>query len=271
MHEKKKIILLKLGGSLLTEKSVPFSIREDIIKSAVRQIINANKKLILIHGGGSFGHPFAKKYSISDGLDDSVPNQILGLTKTHQAMIKLNNYLINYFLELNYPVLSIQPSSIFINDHRVISNKFLDVIEATLELNILPILYGDIIIDKEGSFSILSGDQIILELCQSLTNYSVCKVIFAMESDGLYVVDENNSNDYKLVTQCYAEDLNALKLADLGKKIDVTGGIESKFDAIKSICKSKIPVKLINGLIEGYIYKSLKNQNLNCTNILINE
>ena len=97
-------------------------------------------------------------------------------------MIKLNNYLINYFLELNYPVLSIQPSSIFINDHRVISNKFLDVIEATLELNILPILYGDIIIDKEGSFSILSGDQIILELCQSLTNYSVCKVIFAMES-----------------------------------------------------------------------------------------
>jgi isopentenyl phosphate kinase len=92
-----------------------------------------------------------------------------------------------------------------------------------------------------------------------------------MESDGLYIVDEDNSENCKLVTECYSNELDRLNLADLGQKIDVTGGIKSKLNFIKTICKSKIPVQLINGLIEGYIHKSLKNQNLNCTNILINE
>ncbi|MBY9010293.1 MAG: isopentenyl phosphate kinase family protein [Candidatus Lokiarchaeota archaeon] len=271
MNNNKEIILLKLGGSLLTDKNKPFSIREDVVKSAIRQIIEANEKLILIHGGGSFGHPLAKKYSISKGFDKSIPNQILGLAKTHQAMNKFNTYLINHFLEQNYPVLSIQASSIFIKDSEITSTKSLDIIETALDLNIMPILYGDIILDKQGSFSIISGDQIILALSQNLKNYKVSKVVFAMESDGLYVVDKSNSDNCKLVSECYSNELDSLDLADLGQKIDVTGGIKGKLDFIRTICKSKIPVQLINGLIEGYIHKSLKNQNLNCTNILINE
>ncbi|MFX1288895.1 MAG: hypothetical protein ACFFFY_10115, partial [Promethearchaeota archaeon] len=88
---------------------------------------------------------------------------------------------------------------------------------------------------------------------------------------GLYIRAKEDSENYQLITQCYSNELDSLNLADLGQKIDVTGGIRSKVDVIKKICKSKIPVQLINGLVEGYIYKSLKNQNLNCTNILINE
>jgi len=271
LNNDKKIILLKLGGSLLTDKNKPFSIREEVVKSAVRQIIDAKEKLVLIHGGGSFGHPLAKKYNLSKGLDTTIPNQILGVAETHQSMVKFNNYIINNFLELNYPVLSIQPSSIFVKDSQVMLTKTLDAIETALDLNILPILYGDIILDKQGSFAIISGDQIIVELCEKLPNYSISKVVFAMESDGLYIEDNNNSENCKLVTECYSNELDRLKLADLGQKIDVTGGIRSKVKLIKKICKSKIQVQLINGLIEGYIYKSLKNQELNCTNILINE
>ena len=66
----------------------------------------------------------------------------------------------------------------------------------------------------------------------------------------------------------FAESLN---LADLGQKIDITGGIVGKLNYIKQICKCNIPVQLINGLKEGYIYKSLKNQKINCTNILIDK
>ena len=134
-----EIILLKLGGSLLTDKNKPFSIREDVVNSAIQQIINANEKLILIHGGGSFGHPLAKKYSISKGLDTSIQNQILGLAETHQAMNKFNSYLINLFLEKKYPALSIQASSIFLKDSQDISTNSIDIIETALDLNILPI------------------------------------------------------------------------------------------------------------------------------------
>jgi len=162
-------------------------------------------------------------------------------------MVKFNSYLIEQFLEKEYPVLSFQTSSMFTKDSEVISTKSLDVIEVALNLDIMPILYGDIILDKQGSFSIISGDQIILALSQKLNNYNISKVVFAMESDGLYIADENNNEDCKLVTECYSNELDRLNLADLGQKIDVTGGIKSKLNFIKIICKSKIPVQLING------------------------
>jgi len=271
LKAESSVILLKLGGGLLTDKNKPLSIREDIVKSAVKQIIEANEKIILIHGGGSFGHPLAKKYFISNGIDKTIPNQILGVAETHHAMIKFNSYLIEQFLESNYPVLSIQTSSIFIEKSNKISLESLDVLETALNLKIMPVLYGDIIFNRSGSFSILSGDEIILKLCENLKSYSISKVIFAMESDGLFKSDELGGNNCILLTECYSSELDDLHLADLGQKIDVTGGIKSKLTHIKKICKFKIPVQLINGLTEGYIYKALKNQKINCTNILIND
>jgi isopentenyl phosphate kinase len=271
VRDNNEIVLLKLGGSLLTDKDKPYSIREDVVKSAIQQIIDANKKLILIHGGGSFGHPLAKEYSISAGINSSIPHQILGLTKTHQSMNNFNSYLIDLFLKKEYPALSIQASSIFIKDSLKISTQSIDIIETALDLNILPILYGDIILDKQGSFSIISGDQIIFELCENLKKYQISKVIFVMETDGIYINDEDpNQKNLSLATKLYLGDLENLNLADLGQKIDVTGGIQGKINSIKEICKYNIPVQLLNGLKEGYIYKSLKNEMINCTNILIN-
>ena len=265
MKSNYEIILLKLGGSLLTDKNKPFSIREDVVRSVIQQIIDANKKIILIHGGGSFGHPLAKKYNISTGIDSSISNQILGLTETHQSMNKFNSRIINLFLEQKYPALSIQASSIFIKDSQIISTYSIDIIETALDLNILPILYGDIILDKKGSFSIISGDTIIFELCENLNKYSVSKVIFTMETDGLYIQD----NDEKsiLVTECNSNELDSLELAALGQKIDVTGGIRGKINAIKEICKYNIPVQIINGLENGNILKALKGQKIKCTEI----
>jgi isopentenyl phosphate kinase len=270
--KKNQIFLLKLGGSLLTDKNNPLSLREDVIKNVIQQIIDANKKIILIHGGGSFGHPLAKKYEISNGLNKTIPNQVFGLTETHQAMNKLNSYIINLFLEKKYPALSIQPSSIFIQDLETILTHSIDVIETALDLNILPILYGDIILDKCGSFSIISGDQIIFKLCENLKKYSIAKVIFTLEIDGIFIRDKEHDEEIiKLATEINVNQLDTLDLADLGEKIDVTGGIRGKINSIKKISKYNIPVLLLNGLKEGYILKTLNNKKINCTNIIITQ
>ncbi|MFW9949711.1 MAG: hypothetical protein ACFFKA_06260, partial [Candidatus Thorarchaeota archaeon] len=153
------------------------------------------------------------------------------------------------------------------NLKKIITNS-IDAIETTLDLNMLPILYGDIILDIGRSFSIISGDQIIFELCKNLKKYNISKVIFTMETDGLYVKDENDSNNYKLVEKCKSNELDTLNLADMGQKIDVTGGIRGKLDSIKKICEYNIPVQLINGLKKEYIYKSLKGQKIDCTVVI---
>jgi isopentenyl-diphosphate delta-isomerase len=261
---KKEIILLKLGGSLLTDKNKPFSLREDVLESCLSQIIESQKSIILIHGGGSFGHPIAKKYQISQGLNDSIKNQIIGLSKTHEAMNKFNSIIINKILDNGHSAISVQPSSIFVQDFNEIIFKSVDPIEKMLELGIIPVLYGDILMSWDSSFTILSGDKIILKLCEKIQNYKISKVIFAIEEDGIYIKD--NGND-KLALKLKSNDLTDLKLAKLDQKIDVTGGIRGKLDTIKEIIKFNIPVQIVNGIKNNNIFKALNNQYLECTTI----
>lgn len=267
LENKNKIIILKLGGSLLTDKNRPLSIREDVLEKAVQQIINSKERPILIHGGGSFGHPVAKKYNISKGLNSSINNQILGVAETHDAMNKLNTIIIKKFLEKDFPAISIQPSSIFLKNS-FLSLQSIEIIEKQLDLGILPVLYGDILFDKVGSFSIISGDNIALELCANLKKYKVSKVIFAIEKEGVYVNSEvKNTKEIKLATELSSYELDSLDLANLEEKIDVTGGIRGKINIIKEISKLNVPVQIINGLAENYILKALKNEYIVCTNI----
>ena len=123
---KDELIILKLGGSLITDKNKPFSIRSDILQKSIEQIINSKERLIVVHGGGSFGHPVAKKYRIANGFDISIDNQVFGLTKTHEAMINLNSIIIDNFLGHESPVISIQPSSIFLKKNTEIIFYLID-------------------------------------------------------------------------------------------------------------------------------------------------
>ncbi len=264
MKSNNEIFLLKLGGSLLTDKNEPLSLRDEVLENCINQIIESKKSIILIHGGGSFGHPIAKKYQISKGLNDAIEDQIIGLAKTHEIMNKFNSIIINKFLDKGYPAISIQPSSIFLKDFNQIKLKSIDPIEKLLELGIIPILYGDIILSWNSYFSILSGDQIILKLCEQIQNFKISKVIFAIEKDGIFIKDNGNE---KLALKLDSNNLDNLNLAELEQKIDVTGGMKGKLEIIKEIVKFNIPVQIINGLKNKNILKALLNQSLECTNI----
>ncbi|NVM36872.1 MAG: type 2 isopentenyl-diphosphate Delta-isomerase [Candidatus Lokiarchaeota archaeon] len=264
MKNDNEIILLKLGGSLLTDKNTPFSLREEILESCLSQIIESKKLIVLIHGGGSFGHPLAKKYQISQGLNVSIKDQIIGLSKTHDAMNQFNSIIIKKLLEKGYPAISIQPSSIFIQDFNEINIKSIDPIEKLLDLGIIPVLYGDILLSKDDSFSILSGDHIILKLCESIQNFKISKVIFAIEEDGIFIKD---NGDKKLALKLTLNNLANIQLAELDQKIDVTGGIKGKLEKIEEIVKLNIPVQIINGIKNKNVLNALINQYIECTNI----
>ncbi|MFX1459004.1 MAG: type 2 isopentenyl-diphosphate Delta-isomerase, partial [Promethearchaeota archaeon] len=168
----------------------------------------------------------------------------------------------------NYPVLSISPSTIFIKRSQQFVLNSTDPIEISLRLGVLPILYGDIVLEKDGSFSIISGDDIILELCKTLKYFEVEKVIFAIEKDGIYVKDGGN---IEFASEINFDELKSIELAELEHKIDVTGGIGRKFEIVKQIAKLNIPVQIINGLKKNRVLKSLKNQKLVCTNISLSK
>ena len=86
------MLILKLGGSVVTHKDEYMSAHTGNIKRLAEEIAEAGVyPLIIVHGGGSFGHPLAKRHVIAGGMVDK--SQVFGFSETHQAMVKLNEVL----------------------------------------------------------------------------------------------------------------------------------------------------------------------------------
>jgi isopentenyl phosphate kinase len=56
-----ELVFLKLGGSLITDKTRPYTPRLDILALLAEQIAAANVRMVLGHGSGSCWHTAAKE------------------------------------------------------------------------------------------------------------------------------------------------------------------------------------------------------------------
>ena len=98
---------------MITNKEKLLTPRIRTIRRLAREISKANVSgLILVHGGGSFGHPLAKQYGISKGYKDS--SQILGFAKTHEAMVALNKMVVDALIGQDIPAVGLLPSNFIV-------------------------------------------------------------------------------------------------------------------------------------------------------------
>ena len=79
-----EIVFLKLGGSLITNKTRVEHARVQMIHRLAREIKSARAarpdlKIVLGHGSGSFGHMAAKKYDTRAGIKQD--NDWIGFAK----------------------------------------------------------------------------------------------------------------------------------------------------------------------------------------------
>jgi len=245
------MIIVKLGGSIICNKNEPLSFNEGVVKQIAEEIADfyPEKKFLLVHGGGSYGHPLAKEYKIREGLKKE---NMVGVSKTHQAMLELNKKIIEIFLSLNLPAFSISPSSIFIINEGQIVDGWVKVIEGFIARDFIPVLFGDVAIAKDKGIDILSGDQIISYLAGKLQPE---RVIFLMDVDGIYDKNPKVHRDARLIEEINEE--ISLSLRQEAAGIDVTGGVRNKIDeALKIPC----PVYFINGMVKGNLTKAIKGE-----------
>jgi isopentenyl phosphate kinase len=142
------ITFIKLGGSCFSDKKVPKSIFLDVIDSICEQLLSIDVPVVLIHGGGSFGHPVAKKYAIHEGRRDDVVDQAVGFCLTHDAMAELNRTIVGRLLEYGLPAYPMQTSALFMHRNGMVSSVNLAPVDALLDQGFLPVLYGDSVIDE---------------------------------------------------------------------------------------------------------------------------
>ncbi len=252
-----ELIILKLGGSIISDKSKPFTVNETNISRLIEEISNVTVPLIVIHGGGSFGHPVATKYDINAGYYD--PSQIIGFAETRYAMEQLNNIILKAFMEKNLPAVSVQPSAITFTENGRIKDMDTEIISEMIEFGLIPVLYGDAVLDKKKGIAILSGDQIVNYLAIKL---NAKKVIFCGDMDGVFLQEEGSA-EAKIVQEVTYENfkdvLSACKRLN-SDSYDVTGKMLGKLKEIEILIENGVEAIILNANKPDYVLKALKGE-----------
>ncbi len=251
-----KPIILKIGGSVVTDKSKPFSIRRKIIRRISEEVATAIKSgcppLVIVHGGGSFGHPVAQRYGIHQGFREKA--QLIGFVETVQAMRRLSDVIIENLQASGVSALPLQPSAITLQKGGRISTMFSGIIEKALAMGVTPVLWGDAVLDEEKGFSILSGDQIVSRLSALL---SPSKIVFGTDVDGICPSDPKKTGA-KPFGELTRDELERITMQSSGSNgVDVTGGMRGKLQEIIAITSVGIEVVVMNALKAGNVLRAL--------------
>lgn len=260
----RRLTIVKLGGSAITVKKKKFTVRPLILNRLIKELAKADQKpLIVIHGGGSFGHPIAKQYKIVEGYKNQ--NQLLGFSKTRQAMMSLHQMVVDTFIQYKLPVVAIQPSAFITMKKDRIQSMNLNLIRQFLSLGFIPLLYGDAVLDVESGFTILSGDQIAADLAILL---DAKRIVMAVDVDGLFTEDPKMNQNAKLINKISLSELKRFQ-AKIGetKTTDVTRGMYGKISTIIPAVEHGVEVQMINAKKVNYLYKALKGEKVRGTKI----
>lgn len=252
-----ELIFLKLGGSLITEKSVRETARREVIERAAREVKEALEegafRLLLGHGSGSFGHYPAWKYGVDEGLKE----EWWGFAETGAVAARLNRLVTDIFLETGVPVISFQPSaSARCRDGELIHLEIEPIREA-LDQGLVPLVYGDVAFDEERGSAIISTEEIFAYLSSHLLPQ---RIILAGEVEGVYAGDPEVDREVRLLEQISPADLPQLEGVLAGSPmVDVTGGMLAKVRIMCRILENQpsLEVRFISGKKEGFIKRAL--------------
>ena len=260
------IIILKVGGSACTFKEEnKRRAKEDAIRRIAQEIKKAMQerefRLILVHGAGPFGHKLVSDYDINNGLNKENEKDIEGFVRTHNSMEDLNKIFMDVFREEGLLGFPIQTSACIIQDGKKITKFDTEIIEKLLDMdrNIIPIMYGDMVIDNSLKGSVVSGDAVIAFLAKKL---GVRRVLFGTDVDGIYTADPKKDERAELINRIDNENFESvLERVGGSSSFDVTEGMRGKLLKLKETLSGiDTGVVVFNITKNGNTYKALSGE-----------
>jgi len=255
-------VVLKIGGSVITDKDGELSPKTDVISRIVEEIFNSEiGNLILIHGGGSFGHPPARQYAIKEGLKED--GQKIGFAETHHFMTVLNGLFMDALIWHHVPSISVTPSSCILTENGRIKRFDDQLLVMLMKMDMLPVLYGDAVLDTKLGFTILSGDQLAAHLA---LRFNAERLLIGVDVDGLYDADPKTEKNAKLLAHLTLKELKQLRDSmHEPASGDVTGGMLGKVNELIPVVEKGIPIQFFNASNPSYVFKVLRGEKVSDT------
>jgi isopentenyl phosphate kinase len=214
--------VLKLGGSVVTEKDEPETVDEASLGAAADAVADYDGELVVVHGGGSFGHHHAAEYGVSttEGTHD-----VAGVAAIHGAMKRLNEAVVAALTERGVPAVPVHPLSAASRDAEGTLSLPTEQVRTLLAEGFVPVLHGDLVAHRDEGVTVLSGDELVVELAPAVEadRVGVCSTVPGVFDTAGDVIDRIDS---------FAD--VAAALGD-SEATDVSGGMAGKVRALLAL------------------------------------
>ena len=177
-------LVLKLGGSVVTEKDSPETVDDATLAAAADAVAATTDDIVVVHGGGSFGHHHAAEYGVSttSGTHDAE-----GVRAIHGAMRRLNDAVVDALAARDVPAVPVHPFSAGVRDGEGELTLPTAQVVTLLEEGFVPVLHGDVVAHEGRGATVLSGDELVVELAPAVDadRVGVCSTVpGVLDEDG---------------------------------------------------------------------------------------
>jgi len=270
------LVFLKLGGSLITDKTQAYTPRVDVIEDAALQIsttlrTHPDLRLVIGHGSGSFGHVAASEYHTRDGFfprpsplmhrerDKTEKNYWKGFAEVWYQASALNRFVMKALNKMNVPAIALPPSANVIASGGKVSIWETTAISMALAAGLVPVIYGDVTFDEIRGGTILSTEDLFAHLTRAL---APDRILLAGLESAVWEDFPARTRKVETITPHIFTEISG----GIGKAAgaDVTGGMESKVTQMLELVQQnpKLKVQIFSGVESGNIVRALTGKTL---------
>lgn len=221
MNKQKPIIMVKIGGSVITDKTKPMTAKLTVIKniaSDLKKIYTTYKdsyQFIIGTGAGSFGHYKVVQHKCAKHGNINSERELVAIADIHSSVAYINSVFVQACIENSLPVVAVPPLT-----------TMMRIIPFSIQEGLIPVFHGDVIV-TENSYAIYSTEQIFQILIEQYLNKKPIHAIFQlMNVHG--VLDKNGKTIPHITKDNWLEYKTEINSSTNG--FDVTGGIIHKVE-----------------------------------------
>ena len=257
------VVLVKLGGSLITDKRRPGTLRPAVLHRLAREIAGAvadgaGPRLVVGHGSGSFGHFAAARAGLNRG--PLAPEQVAGVSETQAAARELHRRVVAALATAGALPFSIAPASALVAAGGRPAAFAVEPVALALALGLTPVVFGDVVLDRQWGAAIASTEGVFAELAARLSRwrnprFRVTRAIWAGATDGVY--DRRG----RTVAEVTAANADAVRAAARGAAgTDVTGGMLHRLDTALALAAAGVESWIVDGTVRGRLARALAGE-----------
>ena len=248
------LTFIKLGGSLITDKREAQRFRPEQMAQAAAEIKAAvalapDLSLVIGHGSGSFGHVAAEKHGTMRGVYDQAGWR--GFAEVAYVARQLNSLVLDTLVTAGLPVIAVPPSASAVSDEGKIEAMAIAPIQQYLSHQLIPLVFGDVSIDRTRGGTIISTETVFGYLAQQL---QPTRIFLLGEVEGVY--DQAGA----IIPHISPANFDEVATALGGSHgTDVTGGMYSKVRAMLDLASKThgLQVRIFGGTTAGQLQSAL--------------